>query len=386
MLNTNLYNPNVKAPDRMSCLAFAKNLSGCNGGQNFDDEYLTAIYTAIEQNEIILPEEHESKHAFDFAWKELLAKTAGAGSLASCDTNVYDADMFKTTWRPVIATLSYVFMSATDDAVFSRVVTGFDQCAKIATKYGLTEVLDRIVYCLGSMSNLITEMPPNTSLNTEVQVEDTNVMVSELAVRLGRDFRAQLATVVLFRLLNRSAVVVKDGWSHILKILNRLFVNSLIPQFDNLKIKLQIPPIPLQSPSSVINRDQRNNDTGLLSAFTSYLTGYAADEPPEPSDEELENTLCTVDCINACSVPDLIQSISTMPLTSLTFVVHALLNSIPDSNSGVMVIKGEPTSMAPHRRKVNSTEPDYDPAMLYCLELATILTLRDDETVEHLGE
>ncbi|KAI5305097.1 MFS sugar transporter [Ascosphaera pollenicola] len=386
MLNTNLYNPNVRAPDKMSCPAFARNLSGCNGGQNFDEEYLNTIYTAIEQNEIILPEEHESKHAFDFAWKELLAKTATAGNLALCDTNLYDADMFKTTWRPIIATLSYVFMSATDDAVFSRVVTGFDQCAKIATKYGLTDVLDRIVYCLSSMSTLISEMPPNTSLNTEVQVGDTNIMVSELAVRLGRDFRAQLATVVLFRLLNRSVSVVKDGWVHIVKILNRLFVNSLIPQFDNLEIKLNMPPIPLKSPSSVINRDQRNNDTGLLSAFTSYFTGYAADEPPEPSDEELENTLCTVDCISACSVPDLIQSISVMPLTSLTFVVNNLLESLPDSSPGVIVVKGESPSVAPSRRKADLNEPDYDLAMLYCLELATILTLRDEETVEHLGE
>lgn len=386
MLNTNLYNPNVRAPDKMSCSAFGRNLSGCNGGQNFDEEYLNAIYTAIEQNEIILPEEHESKHAFDFAWKELLAKTTTAGDLALCDTNIYDAEMFKATWRPVIATLSYVFMSATDDAVFSRVVTGFDQCAKIATKYGLTEVLDRIIYCLGSMSTLITDMPPNTSLNTEVQVGESKIMVSELAVRLGRDYRAQLATVVLFRLLNRSVSVVKDGWEHIVKILNRLFMNSLIPQFDNLEIKLNMPSIPLQSPSSVINRDQRNNDTGLLSAFTSYLTGYAADEPPEPSDEELENTLCTVDCISACLVPDLMQSISTMPLRPLTFMVNNLLEALPDSSPAVIVVKGESPPVAPTRRKANPNEPDYDPAMLYCLELATILTLRDEETVENLGE
>jgi hypothetical protein len=38
-------------------------------------------------------------------------------------------------------------------------------------------------------------------------------------------------------------------------------------------------------------------DDVLLSAFTSYLSSYAADDPPEPSDEELDNTLCTVDCV-----------------------------------------------------------------------------------------
>ncbi|KAI5296095.1 GDP/GTP exchange factor for ARF [Ascosphaera acerosa] len=384
MLNTNLYNPNVKTPDRMSSSAFAKNLSGCNGGQNFDEDYLTAIYTAIEQNEIILPEEHESKHAFDFAWKELLTKTTSAGPLVSCTTNVYDAEIFRTTWRPIIATLSYVFMSATDDAVFSRIVTGFDQCARIATKYGLTEVMDRIIYCLASISSLITDSPPNTTLNTEVQMGQSTVMVSELAVRLGRDYRAQLATVVLFRILHHSAPAVRSGWEHVVTILARLFVNSLTRPLTGASAKLDIPPIPLQPTSSVVNRDQRLNETGLLSAFTSYLAGYAADEPPEPSDEEVENTLCTVDCIGACSIPELMQMMRTLPLEPLTALVNALLDAVPDG-SATATYYSRNGSLAPSRKQ-HTSDVDYDPAVLYCLELATTFTLRDEESVKHLGE
>lgn len=308
-LNTNLYNPNVKAQERMSFADFAKNLRGLNAKQDFESEFLQKIYESIQDNEIILPDEHENKDAFEYAWKELLMKTSSAGDLAVCETNVFDADMFEATWRPIVATLSYVFMSASDDAVFSRIVTGFDQCAKIASKYRLTGVTDRIIYCLSSISTLASETPPNTALNTEVQAGKKTVMVSELAVKIGRDFRAQLATVVLFRVLAGNEAIVRDGWKYITRIFHNLFINSLIPQLNGLNNDLEIPPIPLQSPSQIIDRDGRANDTGILSVFTSYLTSYAADDPPEPSDEELENTLCTVDCISACGVPEVLENI-----------------------------------------------------------------------------
>ncbi|EEH22717.2 hypothetical protein PABG_04928 [Paracoccidioides brasiliensis Pb03] len=389
MLNTNLYNRNVKPQDRMSFEGFVKNLRGVNGGKDFDTDFLQDIYTSIERNEIILPDEHENKHAFDYAWKELLMKTVGAGELAIFESNVFDAEMFEVTWRPVVATLSYVFMSASDDAVFSRVVIGFDQCAKIAARYKLTEALDRIIYCLSSISTLAPDTTPNTSLNTEVQAEKKSVMVSELAVKLGRDFRAQLATVVLFRVLTGNEAIVRDGWTYIVQILHNLFINSLIPQFESMKPNLNIPPIPLQPPSQIIDRDGRGNDTGLLSAFTSYLSSYAADDPPEPSDEELENTLCTVDCINACSIPDVLANISTMPVESVVSLVNALLLYLPDTSPAVIVVKPErpqPITSRPSSGKVDPNRPSYDPGMIYVLELATILTLRDQDTIRELGE
>jgi brefeldin A-resistance guanine nucleotide exchange factor 1 len=102
----------------------------------------------------------------------------------------------------------------------------------------------------------------------------------------------------------------KQGWEHIVRILSNLFINSLIPPFDSkLTAELDISPIPLQPPSQVVDRDGRSTETGLLSAFTSYLSSYAADDPPEPSDEELDNTLCTVDCVTACSIPEILTNI-----------------------------------------------------------------------------
>ena len=216
MLNTDQHNPNVKAQNRMAYNDFARNLRGVNVGKDFPPEYLQGIYDSIKTNEIILPDEHDNKHAFDYAWKELLLKVQTSGNLVICNTNAFDADMFEATWKPVIATLSYVFMSATEDAVYQRVVAGFDQCAQIAAKYRITEALDHIIFCLSTITTLAPQTPPSTALNTEIQVGERNVMVSELAVKLGRDYRAQLATVVLFKgVIAGNETIIKNGWEYV---------------------------------------------------------------------------------------------------------------------------------------------------------------------------
>jgi brefeldin A-resistance guanine nucleotide exchange factor 1 len=216
MLNTDQHNPNLgKTSKRMVFEDFARNLRGVNDSKDFNREFLQAIFDSIKTREIILPEEHADKHAYDHAWKELLIKIQSTPDLVICDTNIFDTDMFAATWKPIVATLSYVFMSATDDAVFSRVVTGFDQCAQIAAKAGLSDALDRIISCLSYISTLAPDVPPSTALNTEVQVEKKSVMVSETAVRFGRDGRAQLATVVLFQVIKGSEASIRDGWNHV---------------------------------------------------------------------------------------------------------------------------------------------------------------------------
>ncbi|KAI9842635.1 MAG: GDP/GTP exchange factor for ARF [Sclerophora amabilis] len=389
MLNTDQHNPNVKQQNRMSFHDFARNLRGVNGGKDFAPEYLQEIYDSIKDNEIILPDEHDNKHAFDYAWKELLLKASSATDVVICDTNVFDADMFAATWKPIIATLSYVFMSASDDAVFSRVVTGFNQCARIFAHYGMTDALDHVIYCLSSISTLVQDEKPNTALNTEVQVQENRVMVSEMAVKFGRDFKAQLATVVLFRVVTANEAVVRNGWNYIVDIWLNMFINSLIPPgFAALQPNLEIPPIPIQSPSQVIDRGQRSGDSGIFSAFTSYLSSYAADDPPEPSDEEIESTLCTIDCVHACHLEDIFSNITTMPLNPLKALNKALLAKLPEENSPVViVVKPEvPAASYPNGQRPTTKGIVYDPAVVYVLEFATVLALRNETTVRELGK
>ncbi|KAF1943055.1 Sec7-domain-containing protein [Clathrospora elynae] len=390
MLNTDQHNPNLGKNKRMKLEDFVKNVRGVNDEKDFDPEFLRGIFESIKTREIILPEEHNDRNAYDHAWKELLVKCHSTPDIIICDTNIFDADMFAATWKPVIATLSYVFMSATDDAVFSRVVMGFDQCAQIAAKYGLTDALDRIISCLSYISTLAPDVPPSTSLNTEVQADKKSVMVSETAVRFGRDGRAQLATVVLFQVIKGNEASIRDGWQHLIRIMVNLFVNSLIPPyFLSFQKTLALAPIPLQNPAQIIDRAERPADTGIFSALTSYVSSFANDEPPEPSDQEIEYTLCTVDTVKECHFEDILANISQLPVESLRSLLASLLEHLPEDGSPrVIVVKPEIPGAGSRTNglRLKGKGPLYDPSLVFVLELATVLALRDDETVKELAK
>ncbi|TWU78927.1 GDP/GTP exchange factor for ARF [Metarhizium rileyi] len=333
ILNTDQHNPNLKTAKRMTFEDFSRNLRGTNDGKDFAAEFLQAIFDSIKSNEIILPDEHDNKHAFDYAWRELLLKTEAVEDLVICNTNIYDADMFAATWKPIVSTLSYVFMSATDDAVFARIVTGFDECARIAAKFRNSDALDQIIYCLSHMSTLATANPSNTALNTEIQVGDGSVMVTN-------------------------------------------------------NFSLPIQGIPLQMPSQIIDRATRIAETGFFSAFTSYISSYAADDPPEPSEEELESTLCTVDCIKSCNMEENFRNIFNLPAPVAAGLVQALLDRIPENDqAAVITVKQDSIPPVPtHPQAQVAVQPTYDPSVAYILEFCTVVAIRNDELIRVMGK
>lgn len=177
----------------------------------------------------------------------------------------------------------------------------------------------------------------------------------------------------------------------IVRIIINLFVNSLVPtSFTSISRDLDLPPIPLQSPAQVIERNDKAGEVGLFSAFTSYVSSVMNDEPPEPNDQEIEATLCTVDCINACRFEEILGNVSELPVDSLKSLTMSLLSHLPENDSPrVIAVKPEipaPTPLRPNGTKGATIEPPmYDPAVVYALELATILALRDEETITALG-
>lgn len=390
MLNTDQHNRNTKATP-MTREAFVKNLRGVNDGKDFNPEYLHSIFESIRTNEIILPEEHNNKDAFDYAWKELLLKTNDTGSFIECNTNRYDADMFDATWKPVLAALSYVFMSATEDAVFERVILGFEQCAEIAAKYNLTHILDHIVFCLSTISSLSVETLPSTALNTEVSVRKRKVMVSEMAVKFGRHPKAQLAAIVLFKgVVAGNEGKLSDGWTHLVKIWLNLFVNSQLPALpESARIAPDMPALPVRTPTKIIDKDQQAQNAGLFSSFTSLISSYAADEPPEPSDEEVLDTIKAIDCLAECSFEDMFNRIISLPTESLTSLVHALLEQLPQDNTPVVAVV-KPEAINPANPRSNAqraqSQTSYSPAIAYVLELASTLIIRNPSALETVGK
>lgn len=70
-------------------------------------------------------------------------------------------------------------------------------------------------------------------------------------------------------------------------------------------------------------------------------------------------------------------------------LVEALLSQLPEETApAVIVVKPERPPYSPRNLngRLGSNKPNYDPGMIYVLELATILTLREQCTLEALGE
>lgn len=87
----------------------------------------------------------------------------------------------------------------------------------------------------------------------------------------------------------------------------------------------------------------------------------------------------------------LLTAFSNLPVHSLKALLRALLAQIPeDTSPRVIVVKPEiPSTSSPVRPNGNKARPNrpaYDPSIVFVLELATILALRDKETVEELGK
>jgi brefeldin A-resistance guanine nucleotide exchange factor 1 len=80
----------------MSIEDYMRNLRGVNDKSDFSPEYLVridvpvsicvhlmrkqySIYESIRKREIVMPEEHTGQLGFEYAWKELLARSRQSG-------------------------------------------------------------------------------------------------------------------------------------------------------------------------------------------------------------------------------------------------------------------------------------------------------------------
>ncbi|CAO3610737.1 unnamed protein product [Cunninghamella echinulata] len=373
MLNTDQHNPQVRR--RMSLEEYTKNLRGTNNGQDFDKDYLREIYEAIRQDEIVMPEEHEGILGFNYAWKQLLHRSYNTDLFVVCSTPSYDKAIFELSWKPAIAAISYAFNSAQDDITLQKAISGFHQCAMLSAHFQLYDVFDSIVVNLATMTGLLDTSGYSDSLpDPIVDVAGEKYVISSLAVRFGRNYKAQLAAVVAFAIVTRHGNSLRKGWVKILQIIRNLFVNSLLPA-SMLQVEDFVSgttTIPLKPKNMKSNKQQQQRrDGSLLSTLSSYLLSpYSNDETyrADPTEEEVESTMCAVDCVAACRIEELFNDISNLELEPL----EALLEAISVVGYNRDLVK-------------NATEPiPYDPATVLFLEFIITITLRNENRIDDL--
>ncbi|AMD20613.1 HDL131Wp [Eremothecium sinecaudum] len=341
ILNTDLHNPQVKK--HMTFDDYTYNLKGCNNEKDFPLWYLEKIFGSIRDKEIVMPEEHHGNERwFDDAWNNLISSTTvltetemqRSNVLAELDHDsilMYDKAVFETVGKLIISTLFKIFKVASDDHISTRMLTTVDKCSQIAVFFGFNELYNEILEMVIQLTTLIGEID-DVGNNVEmtdipvvrILVEDTSeaICVSSIAVRLGHDFKAQLSTFVLSRILqNCSSAVINTGvWDQLTKMLLALFENLLINPdlFPSLQESLGLGPLPKPGAEYDVNKTKYTK--GLLYTFASYLKG---DE--EPTEEEIHYSVKGLECITSSNLASSVF-INERNLTS--GLLSSLLNSM----------------------------------------------------------
>ncbi|KAJ6525107.1 hypothetical protein DFH09DRAFT_1264292 [Mycena vulgaris] len=386
LLNTDLHNPQVRA--RMTVEDYKKNLRGVNNNTDFSPEFLQNIYDSIRKREIIMPEEHTGQLGFEYAWKDLLARSREAGSLITCNSSQFDVDMFKSVWKPVLSAIAYAFTSFDDDYIVQRSIAGFRQCATLAGNFQLPDVFDFVVVSLSQATTLLSEFIPGQVPNFPVvDVEGQSITVSNLSVKFGTNFKGQLAAVVLFNIVNDNGNALRDGWSQIFEMFQNLFLHSLLPtrmlQMEDFLGGVSMIPLRGSHPPRVAPR----SDGGLLSALSSYLmTPYGASSDalaPDATDAAVENTLCTIDCILSCRLDELYSQIMQLDVEALVAAVRAL-EALAHDRTVARLKQGSDDDSNHTSMGDGSYSLPYDPASVFLLETMVSIACQTSQYIEDL--
>ncbi|KAI7866257.1 hypothetical protein BDF14DRAFT_1728784 [Spinellus fusiger] len=372
MLNTDQHNPQIK--ERMTLEAYMRNVGGVNGNGDFPKEYLKAIYEAICQDEIVMPEEHEGRLGFNYAWKQLLHRAASTNLFTTSDRSAYDKAIFEQAWMPMVASISYTFSTAQDDTILEKAIEGFYHCASLAASFDLYDVMDSILSNLATMSDLLEKTNDQDSLpDPIVEVAGQKYVISNLSVRLGHNYKGQLAAVTMFTIINRHSNAIRKSWTKILHILRRLFVNSLLPDSmlqveDFLSGTISIP---LKPKSPTPSKQHTRRDGSLLSTLSSYLLSpYSNDDAykADPTEEEVEWAMSAVLCVSALKLEQLFTDISHLETEPMKCLMEAMLENGYDNNA----IDNAATPIP------------YDPVTVLFLELMVTITVRNTDRMEIL--
>ncbi|KAF8644147.1 hypothetical protein AX16_008674 [Volvariella volvacea WC 439] len=381
MLNTDLHNPQVRK--RMTIEDYKRNLRGTNNGSDFSPEFLQNIYDSIRKREIVMPEEHTGQLGFEYAWKELLTRSRQTGKFMMCNTSLFDLEMFKSVWKPVISAIAHAFITFDDEYTIQRAIAGFRQCATLAGHFNLPDVFDFVVVSLTQATSLLSDNLPSEVPNFPVvEVEGHPITVSNLSVKFGTNFKGQLAAVVLFNIVNGNGNALREGWTQIFEMFQNLFLHSLLPtrmlQMEDFLGGVSMIPLRRSTPQ----RPTPRSDGGLLSALSSYLmTPYGTSEAsvPDATDADIENTLCTIDCITSCRLDELYSQIMHLDLDALLAAVRALEALAHERTVARLKQEFEdsPSNSSPQALP-------YDPASVFLLETMVSVACQAPQHIEEL--
>lgn len=313
MLNVDQHNHNVKRQNNpMTADQFKRNLKKVNGGQNFDQDMLDDIYTAIKNEEIVMPAEQTGLVRENYLWKVLLRRGEGKdGVYVHAPNGLFDHDLFSLIWGPTVAALSFVFDKSNDPAIYQKAISGFRKCATISAHYGMSNDFDNLIISLCKFTTLL----------------NSNESPDSLTVSFGSNPKACLAAITVFTLAHRHGDIIREGWRNVLDCVLQLYRCKLLP-----KILVEAEDfIDLSGKISLMREEIQLNqktETGLLSSLYSYISlGAETINHRVPSPEDQDHIRAAQECIKECHLEQLTTESKFLRLDSLHELVKALIHA-----------------------------------------------------------
>lgn len=312
MLNVDQHNHNVKrVTNPMTLEQFKKNLLGGNGAEgNFDETMLEEIYSAIKNEEIVMPAEQSGMLKENYLWKVLLKRGSSTDSLylrVGNDGESVDKEIAEIGWAPIISALCHAYDKAPDRTFQRRVAQSFLNCASICAHYRMNSDLDTLIVALCKFTGLAT----------------TSESELELVVRFGGSGRCQLATRTLFQITHQHGNGIRSSWKNITDCIQILYKARLLPKYltegdDFLELSGRVslirePTIPKQPPQ----------EQGILSSLYSYI---ALDSTRVPQATEASTRKRATDCISNCLLKQIIEESKFLEVDSLRALIGALVS------------------------------------------------------------
>src|ERR1700722_4641390 len=178
-----------------------------------------------------------------------------------------------------------------------------------------------------------------------------------------------------------------------------LFLHNLLPtrmlQMEDFLEGVSM--IPLRGSQPL--RPAARSDGGLLSTLSSYLmTPYGSSSEalvPEATETDVENTLCTIDCITSCRLDELYAQIMSVNVHWHAIPILMLFTRQLDLEALIAAVRAlealaHERTVAKLKQESNDVSLDdpyslpYDPASVFLLETMISITCHTPQHIEDL--
>ncbi|KAI7835063.1 hypothetical protein BX661DRAFT_168235 [Kickxella alabastrina] len=405
MLNTDQHSPQVRG--RMRLPDFARNLRGVNDGSDFGEVFLSDLFAAVRDSEIVFPEEHEGAAGFEYAWRIVTDSDAGGWASTRGSTAAYDHALLEATWPRILRALVRVLANFSSDYALRRALLGLHALVGAAAAHGLTACIDETLVALSGLTRLPGAtaqpqqvlvsrrgrhalLPPDTAAlmvaqSSAQELEAESVVVSQVALDFGGDYHAQMALVALAELSTMfCSAVGSRGWDALMATVRTascvdllpatVLPNAWVPRTATLRAMADA----AKKDSAAHKQEAGGGGSGgLLSAFSSLWGNTSGPESPRSPSRRPEQLMWRV-------APDALAAVVGRAKKAVHASTIAEFAELPRGMADDALARFLP-ALAQHLPQPPAEGPaEYSPAALFFLEIILALFIGSPERVPAL--